>query len=200
MSSSATPPQAHSARWYPETFGDRYLNTSTRHLVSSRYVWKGLSTDFTAWAKACLDCQWAKVHCHVEVPQQHIPVPTRLCSHIHVNLVGPLPASKSYSHLFTIMDRTSRWPEAIPIASTVDCANALSQVWVSRFGVPAGVPNGMAQHFHCRLKDMLRTRCAPVNWVDHIPWLLLGLCAAAREGDGTAPCSGSVRLTTHFTW
>jgi hypothetical protein len=32
-----------------------------------------------------------------------------------VDLVGPLPASKGFTHLFTIMDRTSRWPEAIPL-------------------------------------------------------------------------------------
>jgi hypothetical protein len=46
----------------------------TRRLISSRYVWKGLSTDVTVWAKACLGCQRAKVHRHVQVPQ-HIPVP-----------------------------------------------------------------------------------------------------------------------------
>jgi hypothetical protein len=87
------------------------------------------------------------------------------------------------------MERTSRWPEAIPIAamSTVDCANALFQGWVSRFEVPAGVPNGMVEHFHPRLKDVLHGRCPAANWVDHIPWVLLGLRPAAREDDGTAP-------------
>jgi hypothetical protein len=55
---------AHPGRW------------ATRRLISSRYVWKGLSTDVTAWAKACLGCQWAKVHRHVQVPPQNIPVPT----------------------------------------------------------------------------------------------------------------------------
>jgi hypothetical protein len=35
---------AHPGRW------------TTRRLVSSRYVWKGLSRDVTAWPKACLDC------------------------------------------------------------------------------------------------------------------------------------------------
>jgi hypothetical protein len=101
----------------------------TCRLVSSRYVWRGLSTHVTACAKACLDCQRAKVHSHVQVPPQHIPVPTRRFIHIHVDLVGPLPASKGYTHLFIIMDRTSHWPEGIPIAttSTVDCANALFQ-------------------------------------------------------------------------
>jgi hypothetical protein len=44
---------------------------ATRRLISSRYVWKGLSTDITAWAKACLGCQRAKVHCHVQVPVHH---------------------------------------------------------------------------------------------------------------------------------
>ncbi len=86
---------------------------ATRCLVSFRYVWKDLSTDVTTWAKASLDCQRAKVHCHVQVPLQHIPVPTRHFSHIHMDLVGPLPVSKGYTHLFTIMNRTSRWPEAI---------------------------------------------------------------------------------------
>jgi hypothetical protein len=103
---------------------------ATLHLISYR--------DVTAWAKTCLSCQRAKVHRHVQVPPQHIPVPTRHFSHIHVDLVGPLPASKGYTYLFTIIDRPSRWPEAIPITttSTVDCENDLFQGWVSRFGVP----------------------------------------------------------------
>jgi hypothetical protein len=63
--------------------------------------------------ETCLSCQWAKVHCHVQVPPQHIPVPARRFSHIHVDLVGPLPASKGFTYLFTIIDRTSRWPEVI---------------------------------------------------------------------------------------
>jgi hypothetical protein len=180
------------------------------------------STDVIAWAKACLGCQRAKVHRHVQVPPQHIPVPARRFSHIHVDLVGPLPASRGSTYLFTIIDRTSRWPEAIPIAATttVDCANALFQGWVSRFGVPAVITsdhgaqftsslwaalcsllniqhnqttayhpqsNGMVERFHRRLKDALCARCAAANWVDHLPWVLLGLRAAAREDDGSTP-------------
>ncbi len=195
---------------------------ATRRLISSRYVWKGLSTDVTAWAKACLGCQRAKIHCHVQVPPEHIPVPSRRFSHIHVDLVGPLPASKGFTYLFTIIDRTSPWPEAIPInaTTTVDCANALFQGWVSRFGVPAVITsdrgaqftsylwaalcsllniqhnqttayhpqsNRMVERFHRRLKDALRARCAAANWVDHLPWVLLGLCAVPREDDGSTP-------------
>ncbi len=128
---------AHPGRW------------AARRLISSRYVWKGLSTDVTACVKARLGCQRAKVHRHVQVPPQHIPIPTRRFSHIHVDLVGPLPASKGFTYLFTIIHRTSRWPEAIPIAatSTVDCANALFQGWVSRFGVPAVITSDRGTQF-----------------------------------------------------
>ncbi len=45
----------------------------------------------------------------------------------------------------------------------------------------------MVERFHRRLKDALRTRCAAANWVDHLPWVLLGLRAAAREVDGSTP-------------
>ncbi len=47
--------------------------------------------------------------------------------------------------------------------------------------------NGMVERFHRRLKDALRARCAAANWVDHFPWVLLGLHAAARENDGSTP-------------
>ncbi len=117
---------------------------------------------------------------------------------------------------------TGHWPEAIPIAATttVDCANALFQGWVVRFGVPAVITsdcgaqftsslwaalcsllniqhnqttayhlqsNGMVERFHHCLKDALRAHCAAANWVDHLPWVLLGLPAAAREDDGSTP-------------
>ena len=66
-----------------------------------------------------------------------------------MDLVGPLPAFKGFTYLFTIIDRTSRWPEAIPITATttVDCANALSQGWVSRFGCLAVITSDRGTQF-----------------------------------------------------
>jgi hypothetical protein len=45
----------------------------------------------------------------------------------------------------------------------------------------------MVECFHCRVEDALRVSCASANWVDHLPWVLLGLHAAAREDDGSTP-------------
>jgi hypothetical protein len=58
---------------------------------------------------------------------------------VHVDLVGPLPASrKGCMYLFTVMDRATHWIEAVPLAdtSTTACAAALFQGWISRYGVP----------------------------------------------------------------
>jgi len=123
------------------------------HLITSSYVWKGLSTEVTAWARPCLHCQQAKIHHHIQVPPQHILVPTCRFNQIHVDLVGPLLASRGFTHLFTIIDRTFPWPEAIPLISTttVDWAHALFQGLVYRFSNPAVILSDCGAHFNSAL-------------------------------------------------
>ena len=124
---------------------------ATRRLVSACYVWRGMAAAVGLWAKQCVQCQWAKTHRHVHLQAAHIPVPTRRFAHLHVDLVGPLPASRGFTHIFTIIDRTTRWPEAIPLSSTsaADCAQALFSGWVARFGMLAIITSdqGAAVHF-----------------------------------------------------
>jgi transposase InsO family protein len=130
-----------------------------------------------------------------------------------VDLVGP----RGHPKVLPTCSLSLTEPSA---TSTVDCANALFQGWVSRFGVLAVITSdrrtqftsslwaalcslikiqhnqttayhpqskGTVERFHRRLKDALRARCAVTNWVNHLPWVLLGLCAAAREDDGSIP-------------
>ena len=80
---------------------------------------------------------------------QQIPVPGRRFSHIHVDLIGPLPQSCAYTFLFTIIERTSRWPETIPIQSTTveESANILLCFWIPTFGVPAVITSGHGAQF-----------------------------------------------------
>ena len=100
---------------------------ATKRLILSRFVWTRASSDVASMARACLTCQQGKVLRHVHVRAQHIPVPSRRFSHVHVDLVGPLPASEGFTHLFTVIDRTTRWAEAIPLSTTSApaCARAL---------------------------------------------------------------------------
>ncbi len=61
--------------------------------------------------------------------------------------------------------------------------------------------NGMVERFHRCLKDALQAHCATANWMDHLPWVLLGLRPAAREDDGTTPAQTVFSSPLiHFTW
>jgi Integrase core domain len=67
----------------------------------------------------------------------------------------------------------------------------VSAVWQSlcrRLGIQQAVTteyhpqaNGMVERAHCQLKDVLRARLAGPQWLEYLPWALLGLRAAPKE-------------------
>jgi hypothetical protein len=63
--------------------------------------------------------------------------------------VGPLQYSNNFNYIFTIIDRTSKWMEAIPLSETsvAACAKALTLTWVSRFGVPETITSDREPQF-----------------------------------------------------
>jgi len=107
----------------------------SRRLVSARFVWPGLSRDVGVWARSCLQCQRSKIQKHVKASVPAIPVPSRRFSHVHIDIVGPLLSSLGYSYLLTMFDRTTRWPEAVPLSSisTEACMRGFISSWISRF-------------------------------------------------------------------
>ena len=111
---------------------------ATVQLVTDKFVWHSMNKDITAWSRTCVHCQRSKIHRHTKSSLGQFSQPTRRFGHIHVDVVGPLPISEGNRYLFTIIDRSTRWPEAVPMeeTSTMSCANALLNSWVSRFGLP----------------------------------------------------------------
>jgi hypothetical protein len=122
---------------------------ATKRLIASRYLWPNLAPEVTGWCRSCEHCQRAKVVRQLAVAVQPIQVPTARFSHVHLDLVGPLPATREgYTHLLTAVDRSTRWAEAIPVKATAaDCAEAFIAVWVSRYGVPAVVTSDRGVQF-----------------------------------------------------
>jgi hypothetical protein len=105
---------------------------ATERLLCYRFVWSGINRDVAAWTKDCAKCQQSKVHRHIHVKPLPIPIPQRRFAHIHIALVGPLTISVGHSHILTIIDRTSRWMEAIPLTNTAatSVAAALFSGWI----------------------------------------------------------------------
>ena len=122
--------------------------------------------------------------------------------------------SQGFTHLLTIVDRFTRWPEAILLAT---CAKALISHWIARFGVPLDMvsdrvsqftanlwtsvaqslgtqlhrttayhpqANGLVERFHRHFKSALRARLTRPNWMQQLPWVLLEIRTAPKEDLG----------------
>jgi transposase InsO family protein len=92
---------------------------------------------------------------------QAIPVPQKRFSHLHVDLVGPLPTSPDgFKYIFTIIDRSTRWLEAFPVKNmeATTAADALVAGWISRFEVPAAVTSDRGTQFTSAVWEALCTQ------------------------------------------
>ena len=189
---------------------------ATKTLMAAKFMWHGLRKQVGDWARACIPCQTSKIQRHTKAPLQNFPLPDRRFDHVHVDIVGPLPQSRGCTHLFTIVDRFTRWPEAIPISdtTTTSCARAFIANWIARFGVPADISsdrgaqftsglwtamaellgtklhhtcayhpqsNGLVERFHRHMKTSLKARLNGPDWLDELPWVLLGIRTAPKE-------------------
>ena len=130
---------------------------TTQKLITDRYVWKGVRKQVAHWTKTCKACQEAKVQQHTRAPPQVFKVPHRRFDHIHIDIVGPLPPSQGYTHLLTIVDRFTRWPEAIPLkeTDTETCARALVLHWIARFGMPLDLTSDRGSQFTSKLWSII---------------------------------------------
>ena len=122
---------------------------ASQQLIGARFVWHGMRRDIANWCKSCTDCLTAKTHRHFKAPVEGISIPGDAFSHVHLDLVGPLPVSRGFKYLLTVIDRTTRWPEAIPIpdATTTTCVRAFLSGWVSRFGLPLHITSDRGSQF-----------------------------------------------------
>ena len=84
--------------------------------------------------------------------------PRRSFSHIHVDIVGPLPVSSTRCRcLLTIVDRLTIWPEAVPLTDITAevCADSFTSHWVERFGVPGTMTTDRVTQFSGAVLDVL---------------------------------------------
>lgn len=129
---------------------------TTRKMIAEKYFWPGMNKDISTWTRSCLPCQRAKVNRHTVTPLVQFPASGRF-EHIHMDIVGPLTPSEGYRYLVTIIDRCTRWPEAIPVSdiSAETTARVLYDNWIARFGCPLRITTDQGRQFESALFEKL---------------------------------------------
>ena len=124
--------------------------------------------DVEAFARTCHPCQAGKSSKTENPGIGKFEVPDQRFSSIHLDVVGPLPPSEGMSYLLTILDRTSRWLEAVPLpaATSKNCCDAFVRSWLSRYGACQKITSDNGNTFQANLwKDLNRTLGIEVNFV-----------------------------------
>jgi hypothetical protein len=130
---------------------------TTRRMVAQRYFWPNMNKDVGLWAKTCIQCQKAKINRHTHSELGRFQDAERF-KHVHVDIVGPLPTSpQGYRYLVTMIDRRTRWPEAIPTADITaeTVAKVIYENWICRFGCPSIITTDQGRQFESDLFNKL---------------------------------------------
>ena len=106
--------------------------------VQKRYYWPDMGKDAASWARTCKPCQQVKVGKVIAPPTKNRPVMSPRFSDLMLDIIGPLPCSEGQSYILTILDRTSRWVDAVPMAQATAeaCVKAFTRSWIKTFGLP----------------------------------------------------------------
>ena len=82
-------------------------------------------------------------------PPAKFDEPHRRFSHVHVDVTGPLPTCGGMRYVLTMVDRSTRWCEAVPIPDQAakTCTQAFVSNWIARYGIPADVTSDQGAAF-----------------------------------------------------
>ena len=133
----------------------------TRRIVSAIYKWKSLGRDVEAFVRSCPQCQKNKVVRPKYRDYCRMPC-TRRFKMVHVDIVGPLdPSQRGHQFILTMMDRFSRWVEAVPLAQVTarTVTEAFFFTWISRYGCPSILISDRGPQFKSDLFNSLLQLC-----------------------------------------
>lgn len=123
---------------------------ATDRMIRKSYVWLNMHRDVANWCKSCIECQQSKVTRHNRLLPEHFIAPDGRFDHVHIDIVGPLPEKHGLKYLVTMIDRFSRWVEAVPTSNieAMTVARVFFDNWVARYGSPKHITSDQGTQFN----------------------------------------------------
>ena len=134
-------------------FAGQLGRDKTANRLLQRFYWPTLFADVAKAVKTCDECQRTAPKGKMRAPLVPLPVMTAPFRRIAMDIVGPLPRSRSGKRfVLVICDYATRFPEAIPMRS-VDAVHVAEEllVFCSRFGVPQEILTNQGANFTSKL-------------------------------------------------
>ena len=112
-------------------------------LVERHYWWPTMNKDIRTYVSGCLACQAYKPHRYkTKSPLHPLPIIPTPFENITIDLIGPLPESRGYNAIFTIVDRYLKRVMFIPTNMTISSegfARLFRDNWFKLFGLPRSI-------------------------------------------------------------
>ena len=127
----------------------------TTEKISKNFYWPTVKKDVRKFCKSCHDCQvMGKPNQKIpKAPLYPIPIVSEPFTQVVINIVGPLPKTRSgFQYLLTIMDRTTRYPEVVPIRSIKSPIIIKHLIdFFARYGFPCELQSDRGTNFTSKL-------------------------------------------------
>ena len=134
-----------------EAFAGHLGITKTCDRILSEFYWPGMKKDVASFVNTCHTCQVVGKPNQIipPYPLQPIQVPSEPFTKIVIDVVGPLPKTKKGNqYILTILDPTTRYPEAFPLKNITSKAivSKLTTMFTT-FGIPQEIQSDRGSNF-----------------------------------------------------
>ena len=135
---------------FEEVHGFSHFNSKhTAGEAARHFWWPQMQKQVKAWAEACHRCQEVTTGRLTRSPIASFPVPKTVASHIHIDVVGPLPPSNGYTGWLTITDRHSSLVITAPLFNQTahSVITAIQERWYPDKGCPKRITADQGTNF-----------------------------------------------------